>query len=59
MKSIEEALSLFEKSASMQAQTLETGNFRKGNRFFKQKMQSIVYLYEQNHLANLEPFLYH
>ncbi len=59
MKSIEEALAIFEKSAASQAQTFETGNFRKGNRCFKQKMLSIVYLYEQNHLADLEPFLYH
>lgn len=59
MKSIEEALATFENSAAIQAQTFETGNYKKGNRFFKLKMKSIVYLYEQNHLADLEPFLCH
>lgn len=59
MKSIEETLATFEKSATIQAQTFETGDYRKGNRHFKIKMQCIVYLYEQNHLEYLEPFLHH
>lgn len=59
MKSIEEALATFENSAAIQAQTFETGDYKKGNRHFKLYMQSIVYLYEHNHLADLEPLLKH
>ena len=59
MKSIEEAISIFENSVAIQAQTFETGDYKKGNRHFKLYMQSIVYLYEHNHLADLEPLLKH
>ena len=38
MKSIEEALTTFEKCATIQAQTFETGDYRKGNRYFNKLM---------------------
>lgn len=59
MKSIEEALATFEKSAAIQAETFDTGDYRKGNKHLKIAMQSLVFLYEHNHLADLEPFLHH
>lgn len=59
MKSIEEALATFEKCATIQAQTYETGDYRKGNKYFDKLMKSIVFLYEQKHLIDLEPFLHH
>lgn len=59
MKSIEEALATFEKCATIQAQTFETGDYRKGNKYFDKLMKSIVFLYEQKHLIDLEPFLHH
>lgn len=59
MKSIEEALDTFEKSAEIQAETYETGDYKKGNRHILKVMQSIVYLHEQNRLVDLEPLLHH
>ena len=59
MKSIEEAISIFENSVAIQAQTFETGDYKKGNKYHKLEMQSVVYLYEHGHLSDLEKFLNH
>ena len=59
MKSIEEALAIFEESAIIQSQTQETGDYKKGNKYHKLEMQSVVYLYEHGHLGDLEKFLNH
>lgn len=59
MKSIEEAIATLTNSAAIQAQALETGDYKNGNRRMRLMMQCIVYLYEQNHLADLKPLLYH
>ena len=59
MKSIEEALATFEESAIIQGQTQEAGDYKKGNKYHKLEMQSVVYLYEHGHLADLERFLHH
>ena len=59
MKSIEEALAMFEESAIIQGQTQETGDYKKGNKDHKLEMQSVVYPYEHGHLSDLEKFLNH
>ena len=38
MKSIEEALAIFEESAIIQSQTQETGDYKKGNKYHKLEM---------------------
>ena len=53
MKSIEEALAIFEESAIIQSQTQETGDYKKGNKYHKLEMQSVVYLYEHGHLGDV------
>ena len=57
IKSVEEALRIFEENVRKQAETLETGEYRKGNRCFTKYMRSIAYLYEHQALQRLTPLL--
>ena len=57
IKSIEEALSIIEESASIHAKTMETGDYKVGNKHFAREMKALVYVYKQGHLADLEKYL--
>lgn len=46
MKSIEQALAIFEESAIVQGHTFETGDYKKGNKYHKLEIQSVVCLCE-------------
>lgn len=56
---VEEALKLFEENSIKKAQTLETGNFKVGNKCFDNQIKCLSYLHKQNKLEMLEPFLSH
>lgn len=59
IKSIEEAISIIEESAAVQAKATETGDYKVGNKHFDREMKALVYLYQQRHLSDLKPFLKH
>ena len=59
IKSQEEALRLFEENSIKQAQTLETGNYKLGNRCFDNKIKCLSYLYKTNGMGMLEQLLSH
>ena len=56
---VDEALRLFEENSIKQAQTLDTGNYEVGNKCFDNIMKCLTYLYKQEKLDLLEPFLSH
>ena len=59
IENVDEALRLFEENSIKQAQTLDTGNYKVGNKFFDDIMKFLSYLYKQGKLEMLEPFLSH
>ncbi|MBR1411453.1 MAG: DUF2019 domain-containing protein [Prevotella sp.] len=56
---IEEALNMFEEYSIKQSQTLETGNYKVGNKCFDKKMKCLSYLYKHGKLEILEKYLSH
>ena len=59
MKSIEQALAIFEESAAAQSRATETGDYKLGNKYFDKEMKALTYLYQQGHLSDLKNFLNH
>ena len=59
IENVEEALRLFEENSIKQAQTLEIGNYKLGNKCFDNIMKCLSCLYKQGKLDLLEPFLSH
>ncbi len=59
IKSVEEAISLFEENSIKQAQTMETGDYKVGNLCFDNKIKCLSYLYEHEKLELLENYLSH
>ena len=59
IENVDEALRLFEENSIKQAQTLDTGNYKVGNKCFDNIMKCLTYLYKQGKLEMLEPFLSH
>ena len=57
--SVEEALKMFEENSIRQAQTLETGNYKIGNKCFDNKMKCLSYIYKCGKLKELEKYLAH
>ena len=58
IENVEEALRLFEEKSIKQAQTLETGNYRVGNKCFDNKMKCLSYLYKQGKLLHTHIYMY-
>jgi len=56
---LEEALKMFEENSIRQAQTLQTGNYKIGNKYFDNKMKCLSYIYKYGKLKELEKFLAH
>ena len=56
---VDEALRLFEENSIKKARTMETGNYKDGNKCFDIIMKCLSYLYKQGKLEMLEPFLSH
>ena len=59
IENVKEALKMFEENSIKQSQTLETGNYKVGNKCFDKKMKSLSYLYKQGKLDLLEKYLSH
>ena len=59
IENVEEAIRLFEENSIKQAQTLNTGNFKVGNRCFDNKIKCLSYLYKKGKLEMLEKYLLH
>ena len=54
---VEEALKMLEEYSIRQAQTLETGNSKVGNKCFDYKINCLSYLYKHGKLKMLEDYL--
>ena len=59
IKSNDEALRLFEESSIRHSEASETGDYKTGNRHHDIIVACILYLYDNQQLQLLEPFLEH
>ena len=59
IENVDEAIKLFEENSIKKALTLETGNYKVGNKCFDNIIKCLSYLYKQGKLEMLEPFLTH
>lgn len=59
IKNIEEAISLFVDNAKEHAISSMTGNYKKGNKCFDNKMKCLSFLYKEHKLELLQVYLTH
>ena len=59
IRSIEDAISIIEESASVQAKATEIGDYKLGNKHFDREMKALAFLHQQGHLSDLKIFLHH